>query len=64
MKILLFIDEDRIDSFFSLIKGKYYKLIKNFFDYFEDRQWNYSSFLKNYDDIKKNIILLTIYANL
>ena len=30
MKILLFIDEDRIDSFFSLIKGKYYKLIKNF----------------------------------
>jgi len=35
MKILLFIDNDKIDEFFELIKNKYYDSNKKFLDYFE-----------------------------
>ena len=60
MKILFFIDNDKIDEFFELIKNKYYDSNKKFLDYFEknymekrpysDRKWNYFNFLKNNDD--------------
>ena len=63
MKILLFIDSDKIDSFFTLIKNKYYNTNKKFFIYFEkyymenkiikDRQWNYYNFLKSENDINR-----------
>ena len=63
MKILLFIDNDKIEYFFDLIKNKYYGGYKRFIDYFEktymhnipfnNRQWNYSNFLKNEDDTRK-----------
>ena len=36
MKILFFIDDDKIDSFFSLIKKNFYNSNKNFFKYFEN----------------------------
>ena len=39
MKILLFIDHDKIDEFFELIKIKYYDSNKKFFDYFEKNIW-------------------------
>lgn len=60
MKILLFIDNAKIDGFFELIKNKYYDSNKKFFDCFEknymenrpynDKQWNYFNFLKNNED--------------
>ena len=63
MKLLLFIDSDKIEDFFEIIKNKYYEGFKRFIDYFEktymhnnpfnDRQWNYSNFLKNEEDTKK-----------
>ena len=63
MKLLLFIDSDKIEDFFEIIKNKYYEGFKRFIDYFEktymhnnpfnDRQWNYSNFLKNEEDNRK-----------
>ena len=56
MKLLIFIDTDKINDFFGKIKDKYYNYHKKFLDYFEkqyfknkpfsDKQWNYSNFLK------------------
>ena len=63
MKILLFIDEDKINEFLRKIKSKYYVSNKRFLDYFEktfikkmpfnDKQWNYSNYLNNDNDIIK-----------
>ena len=60
MKILIFIDNEKIEQFFELIKRQYYKNNKKFLDYFEkqylktglfkDKNWNYSSFLKGEED--------------
>ena len=62
MKILIFIDNEKIEEFFELIKSQYYKNYKKFLDYFEkqylktglfsDKNWNYSSFLKGEEDIQ------------
>ena len=67
MKILLFIDNSEIDSFFSLIKNKYYNSNKKFFHYFEknymknkpynDRNWNYYNYLK--DNMDSNSYFFT-----
>ena len=56
MKILIIIDNEKIDQFFELIKRQYYKNNKKFLDYFEKQYFktglfknkiqNYSSFLK------------------
>ena len=35
IKILLFIDDEKINIFFNLIKEKYYETNKSFFKYFE-----------------------------
>ena len=35
MKLLLFIEDDKIDEFIELIKDKYYSAYKKFIDYFE-----------------------------
>ena len=35
MKLLLFIDNDKIEDFYDLIKNKYYEGYKRFIDYFE-----------------------------
>ena len=60
MKILIFIDNEKIEHFFELIKRQYYKNNKKFLDYFEkqyfktglfkDNNWNFSSFLKGEED--------------
>ena len=62
MKLLLFIEDDKIDEFIELIKDKYYSAYKKFIDYFEktyminkpfkDRQWNYYNYISNEDDTR------------
>ena len=53
MKILLFIDHDKIDEFFELIKIKYYDSNKKFFDYYEKNIWK-----SNHIAIDNGIILI------
>ena len=63
MKILLFIDNDKVDDYFKMIKDKYFYSNKNFFKYFENnymknkilknREWNYYNFIKKETDINK-----------
>lgn len=44
MKILLFINSEKIDKFFELIKKKYYEGFKRFIDYFEKTYMNNNPF--------------------
>ena len=63
IKLLLFIDNEKVDDFFQMIKNKYYNSNENFFKYFENnymnnhilknREWNYFNFIKNESDINK-----------
>jgi len=62
IKLLLFIDENKITEFYNKIKNKYYSSNKNFFKYFEnvffkmkpykDKQWNYSNFINDNEEIR------------
>ena len=70
---LLFIDEDEFDYFLGKIKNKHYSGYKKFIDYlekifiksrsFNDRQCNYSNYLRN-DNKTKKYFLLIMYQNI
>ena len=63
MKILLFIDSEKIDNFFNKIKIRFNSHYKKFLEYFEkqyflskpfnDKHWNYSNFLKIDEDTQQ-----------
>ena len=66
INILLFIDNEKIEEFYSLIKNKYLNLEKKFYKnkLLKEKHWNYFNYLKSENDTKSYFETNNVYESL